>query len=127
MTDDLCDRLTEALYERALKAAQAKGIKPNSFLRLASKNEAGHEADAVLAVVQAEIRRLADDLKWSRAELAKADAENNAAGKRAERAEAAIERVRRLCELTIASSCRVQAIEQAKDTLRVLDQPKEQT
>ncbi|MEV0231617.1 hypothetical protein [Nonomuraea sp. NPDC050786] len=27
----------------------------------------------------------------------------------------------RLCELTIAASCRVQAIEQARDTLAVLD------
>lgn len=40
---------------------------------------------------------------------------------RAENAEAAIARVRRLCELTIAASCRVQAIEQARDTLAVLD------
>lgn len=37
----------------------------------------------------------------------------------------AIERVRRLCHLTINASCRVQAIEQAEDTLAALDQPAE--
>ena len=45
--------------------------------------------------------------------------------RRAEQAEAAVERVRRLQEMTIASSCRVQAIDQARDTLRVLEPPKE--
>lgn len=35
--------------------------------------------------------------------------------------EAAIADVRRLCEMTIAASCRVQAIDQATDTLAVLD------
>ncbi|MGH3587243.1 MAG: hypothetical protein ACRDQ0_13050, partial [Pseudonocardia sp.] len=51
-------------------------------------------ADAVLPVVEAEtaakdaeLERLTDDLKWARSELAKADAENNAAGKRAVQAE----------------------------------------
>lgn len=42
---------------------------------------------------------------------------------RAEQAEATIERVRRLCELTIAVSCRVQAIDQARDTLAALAAP----
>lgn len=40
---------------------------------------------------------------------------------RMEAAEAAIARVRRLCELTINTSCRVQAIDQAQDTLAALD------
>lgn len=40
---------------------------------------------------------------------------------RIERAEAAVGRVRRLQEMTIASSCRAGAIQQAEDTLRVLD------
>lgn len=40
---------------------------------------------------------------------------------RAEQAEAAVARVRRLCELTIKASCRVQAIDQARDTLAALD------
>jgi hypothetical protein len=43
--------------------------------------------------------------------------------RRAEQAEAAIARVRRLCEMTIASSCRAQAIDQAHDTLAALDRP----
>jgi hypothetical protein len=42
---------------------------------------------------------------------------------RAEKAEAALARVRRLCDLTIAASCRVQAIDQAHDTLAVLELP----
>jgi hypothetical protein len=43
--------------------------------------------------------------------------------RQAARAEAAIARVRRLCELTIAASVRVQAIDQARDTLAALDDP----
>lgn len=35
--------------------------------------------------------------------------------------QAAIARVRRLCDLTIAASCRAQAIDQARDTLAALD------
>lgn len=38
-------------------------------------------------------------------------------------AEAAVARVRRLCEMTIAASVRVQAIDQARDTLAALDGP----
>lgn len=45
---------------------------------------------------------------------------------RVEQAEAAIARVRKLCELTIAASVRVQAIDQARDTLAALDGTKEQ-
>lgn len=40
---------------------------------------------------------------------------------RAERAEAAIARVRYLCQLTIAASCRVEAIHCAQDVLAELD------
>jgi hypothetical protein len=36
---------------------------------------------------------------------------------------ATVERVRYLCKLTIATSCRMQAINQAEDTLRILDAP----
>ena len=35
--------------------------------------------------------------------------------------EAAVDMVRRLCNLTIAASVRVQAVEQARDTLAILD------
>lgn len=38
-------------------------------------------------------------------------------------AEAAIARVRRLCDLTITASCRVEAINQARDTLTALEDP----
>ncbi|WP_378238744.1 hypothetical protein [Actinomadura harenae] len=60
------------------------------------------------------VRGLAD-----RADAAEATADRWR--KRAEEAEAAIAGVRRLCDLTISASCRVQAIEQARDTLTVLD------
>ncbi|WP_031165992.1 hypothetical protein [Streptosporangium roseum] len=50
---------------------------------------------------------------------------NPPAPRELEAARAAIARVRRLCELTIAASCRVQAIEQARDTLAALDSPEE--
>lgn len=40
---------------------------------------------------------------------------------RAGQAEETLAEVRRLCDLTIASSCRVQAIHQAEDTLRILN------
>ncbi|MFC5744800.1 hypothetical protein [Actinomadura rugatobispora] len=72
-------------------------------------------ADAVLRVIQ-------DDLLHT--EVTATERADLAEG-RLQQAEAAIERVRRLCNLTIASSCRVQAIDQARDTLTVLDQPKE--
>ncbi|MGW4388224.1 hypothetical protein [Streptomyces sp. NPDC004685] len=41
-------------------------------------------------------------------------------------AKTAIERVRRLCELTIAESIRVDAVHQARDTLVALDNDREQ-
>ncbi|MFG3244131.1 hypothetical protein [Streptomyces sp. NPDC048157] len=46
---------------------------------------------------------------------------------RAETAEAAIERVRRLCDLTIGASVRVQAVQQARDTLAALDEQPQQS
>jgi hypothetical protein len=42
---------------------------------------------------------------------------------RARTAEAALDRVRQLCELTIDASIRVDAVHQAHDTLTALDQP----
>lgn len=77
-------------------------------------------ADAVLAVGNEEVERL-------RAELAEATATLTelaplSLGVRAEKAEAAISRVRRLSHLTINGSIRVQAIQQAQDTLAALDE-----
>ncbi|WP_405883597.1 hypothetical protein OG747_36450 [Streptomyces sp. NBC_01384] len=78
-------------------------------------------ADAVLAVRDREIEQLNAELRrYSEAESADAAAGSYAG--RAEQAEAAIERVRRLCELTIAASVRVQAVQQARDTLAALDE-----
>jgi hypothetical protein len=65
--------------------------------------------------------------RWYEAEdkLAAAKQEVEAWRDRAVQAEAAIARVRRLCELTINASVRVQAIDQARDTLAALDDTQE--
>jgi hypothetical protein len=58
-------------------------------------------ADDILTVIQPELDRRGAEI---------------------ERLNATIARVRKLCDLTIAVSCRAQAIDQARDTLAVLDQ-----
>lgn len=86
----------------------------------------GDIADAFIHVIhQPEADRLRAEL--SSAEETATDREQNALHwqERAEEAEAAVARVRRLCDLTIAASVRVEARHQAVDTLAVLDQPKE--
>lgn len=67
---------------------------------------------ARLADVAVTIRDSSVDYWRERAEKAEREAAEN---------QAAIARVRRLCDLTIAASCRVQAVEQARDTLAALD------
>ena len=54
-------------------------------------------------------------------ELARLRAELHDARQRAHTAQAALDGVRRLCQLTIDASCRSQAIDQAQDTLAVID------
>jgi len=76
-------------------------------------------ADAVMAVRDEELQRLRYELEeWHAAYGEKALPGTMA---RLRNAEAAVARVRRLCEITIAVSCRVQAIDQARDTLAALD------
>lgn len=65
------------------------------------------ETEAALLIAQAEVQR-------ARAREARARAE-------AVTAQAALDAVRRLCNLTIDASVRAQAIEQARDTLTVID------
>uniref|UniRef100_UPI001F45F49A hypothetical protein n=1 Tax=Streptomyces sp. NRRL F-5135 TaxID=1463858 RepID=UPI001F45F49A len=75
----------------------------------------------------AEVERLRGQLNHAEAELTRlhdAESADAAAGSyagRAEEAEAAIARVRRLCEMTIACSVRVHAVQQAHDILAILD------
>lgn len=68
--------------------------------RLIQWRQRAQQAEAALAARDAEIERLRGDVKWTRSECAKADAENNAAGERAKQAEAALQRARE--ELTTA-------------------------
>lgn len=113
MTDDLRPRVTAAIYGALYHVAHSDGtstgpITPEQL------------ADAVMTVVQPEIDRLRDEL--GSVEETAADREQNALHwqERTETAEAALAEVKRLCDLTIASSCRVQAIEQAEDTLAAI-------
>ncbi|MGI5414255.1 hypothetical protein [Actinomadura luteofluorescens] len=94
-----------ALRERLMEALRTVGL---------ARNLAAYR-DAVLPVFEEALAEV-EQLMTSRSVTLR---------RRAEQAEAAVERVRRLQEMTIASSCRVQAIDQARDTLRVLEPPKE--
>lgn len=71
-------------------------------------------ADAVLPVVEEALAAITHLLRKTEDEL-------HAERQRAEQAESAIDEVRRLCRMTIDASCRAQAIDQAVDTLAVLD------
>lgn len=101
-TVDNCDRC-----ERRLNAIMA--VRDEELERL--RRQAGWHGDCV------PITKWAEELR----DKLNAVGQRDQTTQRAETAEAAIARVRRLCELTIAASCRVQAIEQAQDTLTVLD------
>lgn len=84
-------------------------------------------ADAVIAVRDEELQRLRDQAAAHRLQIDDLIGRNSqyaaraiANGERADKAEAATDRVRRLCEITIAVSVRAHAIEQALDTLDAL-------
>jgi hypothetical protein len=62
-----------------------------------------------------------EQLRARVAELEATPVDWDAQRRRADQAEAAIARVRRLCDLTIAVSIRAGAIDQARDTLAALD------
>ena len=86
-----------------------------------------------LARAERAVRRAEGSESWMAKHLARQDSRVHGLTRnrdqwrqRAERAEAAIARVRKLSELTIAHSVRVQAIDQARDTLAALDGTKEQ-
>ncbi|WP_433330053.1 hypothetical protein [Spirillospora sp. CA-294931] len=131
------DQIIEALYE-AVRDAPKRPMPEGPPGQTEVAIGLPELADAVMAVVQPELDRRAEAETRAR----RAEAEVGAAQKqsiahvmradamreRAEQAErerdealAAIAEVRRLQRLTIAASCRVNAIEQAQDTLAVLD------
>lgn len=81
-------------------------------LRLAQQH--AHRADAERAEMEAQLHTAKADIARARASAARTHAE-------AVTTQAALAQVRRLCKLTIAASHRVQAVEQAQDTLAVID------
>lgn len=83
-----------------------------ALLRMAQRH--AHTADAERAETQA-------NLLEAQAHAAHADARAARSHAEAVNARAAVAEVRRLCDLTISASARVQAIDQARDTLAVLD------
>lgn len=94
-----------------------------------SKHHYG-EADFVLAELRRELGALAEyehTINWMTTCTGCARVLDSCIRetRRAERAETTLARVRRLCDLTIAASVRAQAVEQARDTLAILDEPKE--
>lgn len=81
---------------------------------LRTTQEHAHQADAERAETEA---RLHD----TRAALARANARAARAHAEAVTAQAALAEVRRLSDLTIAASVRVDAVDQARDTLAAID------
>lgn len=113
-----------AAKAREIEAQRAAAIRAEAFREvadLADNNDCdcGGCDSCALRNFAAELRRRADDtappsaLRTAHAALAE----------QAGRDQAAIERVRRLCELTIADSVRAHAVQQALDTLDALQEP----
>lgn len=87
--DDVPQQLVHTAQQAWHNAPQRRNGEPTRMRHAlaAAWPEIERQVRAKVAAKDAEIARLRDDLKWARSECAKADAENNAAGKRAEQAE----------------------------------------
>jgi hypothetical protein len=83
-----------------------------TLLRLAQQH--AHRADAERAEMEAQLHA-------AKAEAARANARTARTHAEAVTTQAALAEVRRLCDMTIADSVRVQAVQQARDTLAVID------
>lgn len=121
MTDDLRDRFAEALTREHYRRARDR-------VAASPEEHCAAFADVAMAVVQTEIDRLAGQFEdeRERARLAEQD-EFNFEG-RAKRAEAAIDRVRTLLDMAIASSWEdTPGGDAVREARAALDQPKEQT
>lgn len=130
------------LRDRYAEALEAADYRPDM--------RRGDLADALMPVRDAELERLRAEVATADQILAEVQADRDASTarldfahqntlpdlrrradsdaetikrwrKRAETAEAAVEQVRRLCDLTIAHSIRVHAVAQARDTLAAID------
>ncbi|BCK73966.1 hypothetical protein Srufu_079190 (plasmid) [Streptomyces libani subsp. rufus] len=93
-----------------------------------SDTETERRLRAELRIAQQQVHTAAAERAETEAALLEARAATLRANARASRAQAeatashlAVAQIRRLCDLTINASCRTQAIEQAQDTLAVLD------
>jgi len=82
--------------------------------RLRMAQQHAHTADAERAEAAARLHEVQAELERANARAARTHAESV-------NIKAAVTEVRRLCDLTIAASVRVQAVEQARDTLAVVD------
>lgn len=117
------DRICAERDALKAEAEQLRAVKRHLSERISTGqegwNEIYREAEQVRVERDEAIVRADAQFKTRMEEVAERDA------LKAELAEAraAIERVRRLQELTISASCRAQAIEHARDTLTVLDAP----
>lgn len=114
--------MSDIPQEAVQAAAEALGAHPWNSYPHAAHGE--HNFDSACAVCRADLEPIARVVLEAAADaLADAGLVVVSAGEheRLRKAEAAIARVRRLCDLTIAASCRVHAIDQARDTLAVLD------
>lgn len=81
---------------------------------LGAAQKHAHTTDAQRAEIAARLHSVEAAMERANARAARSHAEAAAA-------QAALAEVRRLCRLTIAASMRVQAVEQAQDTLAVID------
>ncbi|MFE3123697.1 hypothetical protein ACFXHD_09780 [Streptomyces hydrogenans] len=81
--------------------------------QLRTAQQLAHASDANAAEAAAQLHDLQAALERANARTARAHAE-------AVNAQAAVAEVRRLCELTIDASVRVQAVDQARDTLAAI-------
>lgn len=113
-----------SLRNRQWREEKKRADQAEDLLRIAHDTSNRSEAERARAVQRAEAAERDAGIYHNRlTRLSEGYAEQM---HRLETAEAAIARVRKLCELTIAHSVRVQAIDQARDTLATLDEPKEQ-
>ncbi|MDN3356059.1 hypothetical protein [Actinomadura sp. DC4] len=121
---DLLDRMTTALRGHyLLTGGQPYGASACGCERWTGRLQdwTGHLAEVALAVFGEHTAHLAGRLAQAEARAEQVEDLLSIAHDTSNRAEATIARVRRLCEMTIATSIRAQAIDQAVDTLAVLD------
>lgn len=120
LLDRQLDRLAETLFNSIDRLEQHIDQRAQELARPLIADAHAAAFDEVKSAQRAQ--QYAEDLVTElRRQLAALERNRDRYKERAELAEAAIARVRYLSNLTIGSSCRAQAIDQARDTLRELD------